>query len=89
MKGVVVLSGKSGTGKESIVASFAAMARSKALVDCDVDAADPTCSSNQLLSRSMSSGVDRSPLLMRKSANSGKIMLFVTQEFEESPCCDN
>ncbi len=40
MKEVVVLSGKGGTGKTSIVASFAALARKKVLVDCDVDAAD-------------------------------------------------
>ena len=40
MKEVVVLSGKGGTGKTSLVASFAALARKKVLVDCDVDAAD-------------------------------------------------
>ncbi|MEW6034330.1 MAG: ATP-binding protein [Chloroflexota bacterium] len=40
MKELVVLSGKGGTGKTSIVGSFAALAGSKVLVDCDVDAAD-------------------------------------------------
>ena len=40
MKEVVVLSGKGGTGKTTIVASFAALAQSKVLADCDVDAAD-------------------------------------------------
>jgi len=40
MKEVVVLSGKGGTGKTSIVGSFAALAKNKVLVDCDVDAAD-------------------------------------------------
>jgi MinD superfamily P-loop ATPase len=40
MKEIVVLSGKGGTGKTSIVASFAALAQSKILADCDVDAAD-------------------------------------------------
>jgi MinD superfamily P-loop ATPase len=40
MKELVVLSGKGGTGKTSIVASFAALAQSKVLADCDVDAAD-------------------------------------------------
>jgi MinD superfamily P-loop ATPase len=40
MKEVVVLSGKGGTGKTSIAGSFAALARNKVLVDCDVDAAD-------------------------------------------------
>ena len=40
MKELVVISGKGGTGKTSVVASFAALARNKALADCDVDAAD-------------------------------------------------
>jgi MinD superfamily P-loop ATPase len=40
MKEVVVLSGKGGTGKTSIVGSFAALAKRKVMVDCDVDAAD-------------------------------------------------
>jgi MinD superfamily P-loop ATPase len=40
MKEIVILSGKGGTGKTSIVGSFAAMAQRKILVDCDVDAAD-------------------------------------------------
>jgi len=40
MKEIVVLSGKGGTGKTSIVASFAVLAQSKVLADCDVDAAD-------------------------------------------------
>ncbi len=40
MKEIVILSGKGGTGKTSIVGSFAALAESKVLADCDVDAAD-------------------------------------------------
>ena len=40
MKEVVVLSGKGGTGKTSIVGAFAALAKQKVLSDCDVDAAD-------------------------------------------------
>jgi len=40
MKEILVLSGKGGTGKTSIVASFAALAQNKVLADCDVDAAD-------------------------------------------------
>ncbi len=40
MKELTVLSGKGGTGKTSFVAAFAALARGKALADCDVDAAD-------------------------------------------------
>lgn len=40
MKELIVISGKGGTGKTSILASFAALASSKVLADCDVDAAD-------------------------------------------------
>jgi len=40
MKEIVVISGKGGTGKTSIVASFAALAEGAVLADCDVDAAD-------------------------------------------------
>jgi MinD superfamily P-loop ATPase len=40
MKELVVLSGKGGTGKTSIVGSFATLAKNKVLADCDVDAAD-------------------------------------------------
>ncbi len=40
MKEIVVISGKGGTGKTSIVASFAVLADKKVLADCDVDAAD-------------------------------------------------
>lgn len=40
MKEIVVISGKGGTGKTSIVASFAALADNVILADCDVDAAD-------------------------------------------------
>jgi len=40
MKEIVVISGKGGTGKTSVVASFAALANNAVLADCDVDAAD-------------------------------------------------
>ncbi len=40
MNELVVISGKGGTGKTSVVASFAALARGAVLADCDVDAAD-------------------------------------------------
>jgi MinD superfamily P-loop ATPase len=40
MKELVVISGKGGTGKTSITASFAYLAGSVVLADCDVDAAD-------------------------------------------------
>ena len=37
---LVVISGKGGTGKTSVVAAFAALAENKVLCDADVDAAD-------------------------------------------------
>ncbi len=40
MKELVVCSGKGGTGKTSVVASFAALAANPVMADCDVDAAD-------------------------------------------------
>lgn len=40
MKEIVVISGKGGTGKTSLVASFAALAKNAVFADCDVDAAD-------------------------------------------------
>ena len=40
MKELAVISGKGGTGKTTIVASFAALAHEAVLADCDVDAAD-------------------------------------------------
>lgn len=40
MKEIVVISGKGGTGKTSLVASLAVLAGRSVLADCDVDAAD-------------------------------------------------
>ncbi len=40
MKELVIISGKGGTGKTSIAASFAALAQSVVIADCDVDAAN-------------------------------------------------
>jgi len=40
MKEIVIISGKGGTGKTSIVASLAALSSKAVLADCDVDAAD-------------------------------------------------
>jgi MinD superfamily P-loop ATPase len=40
MKEIVVISGKGGTGKTSLVGCFAALAKDAVLADCDVDAAD-------------------------------------------------
>lgn len=40
MKEIVIISGKGGTGKTSIAAAFAALAKNAVFADCDVDAAD-------------------------------------------------
>lgn len=40
MKEIVIISGKGGTGKTSVTASFAFLAENAVLADCDVDAAD-------------------------------------------------
>jgi len=40
MKQIVIISGKGGTGKTVVTASFAALAKNSVFADCDVDAAD-------------------------------------------------
>lgn len=40
MKEIVIISGKGGTGKTSVAASFAVLAERPVIADCDVDAAD-------------------------------------------------
>jgi MinD superfamily P-loop ATPase len=40
VKQLIVLSGKGGTGKTTVVGAFASLAEKKVLADCDVDAAD-------------------------------------------------
>ena len=40
MKQLTVLSGKGGTGKTTITASFAVLANNAVIADCDVDAPD-------------------------------------------------
>lgn len=64
MRELVVISGKGGTGKTSIVASFAALAENKVMADCDVDAADlhlllePTVTHRQEFRSSKSALID-------------------------------
>ncbi len=66
MKQIVVLSGKGGTGKTTLTASFAALAKDCVLADCDVDAADlhlllePTILSKQEFKGSKMAVIDRS-----------------------------
>jgi MinD superfamily P-loop ATPase len=40
MQEVVIISGKGGTSKTSVTASFAVLANRLVIADCDVDAAD-------------------------------------------------
>ncbi len=40
MKELIIISGKGGTGKTSLMAAFASLAENKVLCDADVDAAD-------------------------------------------------
>jgi MinD superfamily P-loop ATPase len=40
MKELIVISGKGGTGKTSLMAAFASLVEGKVLCDADVDAAD-------------------------------------------------
>jgi len=40
VKEIVIISGKGGTGKTTLCAAFAALARNAVIADCDVDAAD-------------------------------------------------
>ena len=40
MKQLTVISGKGGTGKTTLTAAFASLAKNAAIADCDVDAAD-------------------------------------------------
>jgi MinD superfamily P-loop ATPase len=40
VKQLAIVSGKGGTGKTTIAAAFASLAKNKVMVDCDVDAAD-------------------------------------------------
>jgi MinD superfamily P-loop ATPase len=60
VKELAVISGKGGTGKTSLVASFAALSGQVALADCDVDAADlPLVLAPEVLRRQPFSGGKR------------------------------
>jgi len=72
-KELVIISGKGGTGKTSIVASFAALGEGAVLADCDVDAADlhlvlePT-----IVKRENFSGGSRAGILAQRCTACGK-----------------
>ncbi len=70
---IVIASGKGGTGKTSIVASFAGLAKNAMFADCDVDAADlhlvlePT-----IKQKSNFSGGKRAVIIAEKCSGCGK-----------------
>jgi len=72
MKELVVISGKGGTGKTSIVASFSAIAVRSVLADCDVDAADlHLILEPKIEHREDFSGGKRAKILTEKCTNCG------------------
>jgi MinD superfamily P-loop ATPase len=73
MKELVVISGKGGTGKTSIVAAFAALAKNAVLADCDVDAADlHLVLEPKIKQRSDFSGGKRAAIVAEKCIGCGK-----------------
>ena len=73
MKEIVVISGKGGTGKTSLVASLASLAEKKVLADCDVDAADlHLVIEPKVLSQNDFSGGKKARILEEKCTACGK-----------------
>ena len=73
MKEIVVISGKGGTGKTSIVAAFAALEKNAVLADCDVDAADLyLVLEPKIKQRSDFSGGKRATMVTEKCIGCGK-----------------
>jgi len=73
MKELVVISGKGGTGKTSIVASFAALAKKAVFADCDVDAADlHLVLEPKIKQKSDFSGGKRASVVTEKCSGCGK-----------------
>lgn len=73
MKELVVISGKGGTGKTSITAAFASLARNTVLADCDVDAADlHLVSEPKIKQESEFSGGRQARILPEKCIGCGK-----------------
>jgi MinD superfamily P-loop ATPase len=73
VKEIVVISGKGGTGKTSIVAAFAALAKNAVLADCDVDAADlHLVLEPKIKQRSDFSGGKRAAIVTKKCIGCGK-----------------
>ncbi|MBC8472179.1 MAG: ATP-binding protein [Planctomycetes bacterium] len=73
MKELVVISGKGGTGKTSIVASFAGLAKNAVFADCDVDAADlHLVLEPKIKQKSNFSGGKRAVIIAEKCSGCGK-----------------
>ncbi|MCP4610859.1 MAG: (4Fe-4S)-binding protein [Planctomycetes bacterium] len=73
MKEFVVISGKGGTGKTSIVASFAGLAKNAVFADCDVDAADlHLVLEPKIKQKSNFSGGKRAAIVADKCSSCGK-----------------
>ncbi len=69
---LVVVSGKGGTGKTSIVGALAALSKDKVLVDCDVDAADlHLIMNNKVQKRSEFIGGKRASIIAEKCLGCG------------------
>jgi MinD superfamily P-loop ATPase len=75
MKEIVVISGKGGTGKTSLVASFAVLAGKLVLADCDVDAADlHLVLEPEIIKRENFSGGSRAKIISKKCSACGKCL---------------
>ena len=73
MKELVVISGKGGTGKTSIVASFASLVKNAVFADCDVDAADlHLVLEPKIMQKSDFSGGKRAAIVGQKCSGCGK-----------------
>jgi MinD superfamily P-loop ATPase len=73
MKELVVISGKGGTGKTSIVASFAGLVKNAVFADCDVDAADlHLVLEPKIKQKSNFTGGKRASIIAEKCSGCGK-----------------
>jgi len=72
MTELVIVSGKGGTGKTSLVGALAALSQNKVLVDCDVDAADLyLILQNKLLRTTEFIGSKRASIIDERCTNCG------------------
>lgn len=73
MKQILVISGKGGTGKTIIAASFAALTKNKVMADCDVDAADLHLLLHPTLQEKMEfKGLSKAEIDRKKCTNCGE-----------------